>query len=53
MQATGQQEFAPKPKSPSIFELAPARLRVEFDTPGGFTLKQAGMTIPFKKVVAK
>jgi hypothetical protein len=53
VQATGQPEFAPKPLSASRFEFAPARLEVEFDSAGGFTLKQGGQTIKFSKVVAK
>ena len=51
MQATGQPEIAPKPKSPTIFGFAPAQMEVEFDSAGSFTLRQRGMTIKFKKVV--
>jgi hypothetical protein len=52
MQATGQGEFAPKPKSPTVFEFSPAQLVVEFDSADSFTLKQGGMTFKFKKAVA-
>jgi Ankyrin repeats (3 copies) len=51
LQATGQPEIAPKAKSPTQFEFAPARLEVEFDTPASFTLKQGGMNLKFKKAV--
>jgi hypothetical protein len=53
IQATGQPELAPKPKSPTTFEFAPAGLVVEFDSPGGFTLKQGGMTFKFRKAVTQ
>jgi hypothetical protein len=53
MQASGQPEFAPKAKSATVFEFAPARLEVEFDSADSFTLKQSAMTIKFKKVVPK
>lgn len=53
LQATGQPEFAPKAKSPTVFEFAPAKLEVEFDSPGSFTLRQMGRTIPFKKAVTQ
>ena len=53
LQADGQPEFTPKPKSATVFEFAPAQLQVEFDTAAGFTLKQGGMTFKFKKVVAQ
>jgi hypothetical protein len=52
LQGTGQPEFAPKAKSPKVFEFAPARLEVEFDSAGGFTLKQGGTNYQFKKAVA-
>lgn len=51
MQATGQPEFAPKPKSATSFEFTRAGIEIEFDSPGGFTLKQAGTNMKFKKVV--
>src|SRR5258706_11037702 len=51
IQATGQGEFAPKPKSPTVFEFPPAQLVVEFDSDSSFTLKQAGTTFKFKKTV--
>jgi hypothetical protein len=50
LQATGQPEFAPKAKSPTVFEFAPFRLAVEFDSASSFTLKQGG-DYRFKKVV--
>jgi ankyrin repeat protein len=53
MQATGQPEFTPKPKSPTVFEFAPAHLEVEFDSAASFTLKQGGMNIKFKKAVTQ
>jgi len=53
MQATGQPEFALKPKSPTVFAFAPARLEVEFDSPASFTLKQGDMNMKFKKAVTK
>ncbi len=53
MQATGQPEFAPKPKSPTVFEFAPAHLEVEFDSAASFTLKQGGMNLKFKKAVTQ
>jgi hypothetical protein len=53
MQATGQDPFAPKPQSPTVFAYAPADLSVEFDSPSSFTLKQGSMTIKFKKAVTQ
>lgn len=53
MQATGQEPFAPRPKSAAVFEFAPAGLEVEFDSPASFTLKQGGRDIKFKRVVAQ
>ena len=53
MQATGQPEFAPKAKSPTAFEFAPARLQLEFDSPGSFTLKQGDMNFRYKKAVTQ
>jgi hypothetical protein len=53
MQATGQPEFAPKAKSPTVFEFAPARLQVEFDSPSSFTLRQNVMNIQFRKAVSQ
>jgi hypothetical protein len=53
IQATGQPELAPKPLSATRFAFAPAQLEVEFDSAGGFTLKQGGQTIKFNKAVAK
>jgi Ankyrin repeats (3 copies) len=50
MQAAGQPEFAPKAKSPTVFEFAPARLEVEFDSASSFTLKQMGTNFKYKKV---
>ena len=52
LQGTGQPEFAPKAKSPKVFEFAPARIEVEFDSAVGFTLKQGGTNYQFKKAVA-
>ena len=51
LQGTGQPEFAPKAKSATVFEFAPAQLVVEFDSDSSFTLKQGGGNIKFKKVV--
>jgi ankyrin repeat protein len=51
MQATGQSEFAPRPKSPTVFEFAPAHLEVDFDSPSSFTLKQGGRESKFTKAV--
>ena len=53
LQATGQPEFAPKAKSPAIFEHAQYQLQVEFDAAGGFTLRQGGREFKFKKAVAQ
>jgi hypothetical protein len=52
LQGTGQPEFAPKAKSLKVFEYAPGRLEVEFDSAGSFTLKQGGTNYRFKKAVA-
>ena len=51
LQATGQPELALKAKSPTVFEYAPARIEVEFDSAASFTLKQGGSNIQFKKAV--
>lgn len=51
MQAAGQPEFMPKAKSATVFEFAPARLEVEFDSSTSFTLKQMGMNFKYNKVV--
>jgi len=53
MQATGQGEFAPKPKSATLFEFPPAQLEVEFDSSSSFTLRQMGQNIKFKKAVTQ
>jgi len=53
MQATGQPEFAPKPKIPTVFEFAPAHLEIDFDSAASFTLKRGGSNIKFKKAVAQ
>ncbi len=53
LQATGQSEFAPKPKSPTQFVMAAYNLEVEFDSANTFTLKQGGQTFKFKKAVAQ
>jgi hypothetical protein len=53
IQAVGQPEFAPKPESATRFGFAPAQLEIEFDSAGGFTLKQGGATMKFKKVVTQ
>jgi hypothetical protein len=53
MQATGQPEFVPKAKSATVFEFAPARLVVEFDSPESFTLKQGGNNYKFKKAATQ
>ena len=51
LQATGQPDFVPKPKSATVFEFLPAQLEVEFDSADSFTLKQRGMITKFKKAV--
>ncbi len=53
MQATGQDAFAPKPQSPTVFAYGPADLSVEFDSPSSFTLKQGSMNLKFKKAVTQ
>jgi ankyrin repeat protein len=53
LQATGQSEFAPKPKSPTQFAMAAYNLEVEFDSANSFTLKQGGQTFKFKKAVTQ
>src|ERR1017187_10022657 len=53
LQATGQPEFAPKPKSPTVFVMAAYNLEVEFDSASTFTLKQGGQTFKFKKAVTQ
>ena len=52
-QATGQPEFAPKPKSPTSFEYAQYQLQIDFDSSSNFTLKQGGREFKFKKAVAQ
>jgi hypothetical protein len=51
VQASGQDPFAPKPKSATVFVFAPANLEIEFDSAASFTLKQGGGTFKFKKTV--
>jgi hypothetical protein len=53
VQAAGQPEFAPKAKSSTVFEFAPARLEVEFDSASSFTLKQMGTNFKYKKAVTQ
>jgi len=53
LQATGQDAFAPKPKSPTVFAMAAYNIEVEFDSPNSFTLKQGGGNFKFKKAVAQ
>jgi len=53
LQATGQSEFAPKPKSSTVFVMAAYNLEVEFDSANSFTMKQGGQTFKFKKAVAQ
>lgn len=53
LQATGQPEFAPKPKSPTSFEFSQFGLLIDFDTAATFTLKQGGREFKFKKAVAQ
>lgn len=53
LQATGQPEFAPKPKSPTSFEFSQYQLQVDFDSAASFTLKQGGRESKFKKAVAQ
>jgi hypothetical protein len=52
-QATGQDAFAPKPKSPTAFAYPQYGLEIEFDSAAGFTLKQGGQTFKFKKALAQ
>jgi hypothetical protein len=51
LQAAGQPELATKAKSPTVFEFAPARIEVEFDSAASFTLKQGGTNYRYKKAV--
>ncbi len=53
LQATGQPEFAPKPKSPTSFEFSQYQLQVDFESATSFTLKQGGREFKFKKAVAQ
>ena len=53
LQATGQPEFAPKPKSPTAFEFSKFGLQVDFESVASFTLKQGGREFKFKKAVAQ
>ena len=53
LQATGQPEFAPKPKSPTAFEFSQYHLQVDFESASSFTLKQGGREFKFKKAVAQ
>jgi hypothetical protein len=53
LQATGQPEFAPKPKSPTSFEFSQFGLQVDFDSAASFTLKQGGKEFKFKKAVVQ
>jgi hypothetical protein len=53
LQATGQSEFAPKPKTPTLFVFPQYGLEVEFDSPTSFTLRQGGGTFKFKKAVTQ
>jgi hypothetical protein len=53
MQATGQSEFPLKPKSPTLFEFAPAQVVVEFSSSSSFTIKQGGGSYLFKKAVTQ
>ena len=53
LQATGQPEFAPKPKSPTSFEFSQFGLQVDFDSAASLTIKQGGKEFKFKKAVAQ
>ncbi len=53
LQATGQSEFAPKPKSATVFAMAAYNLEVEFDSANTFTMRQGGQTFKFKKAVTQ
>jgi hypothetical protein len=53
MQPAGQPEIAPKAKSPAVFEYPQFQLQIEFDSAGGFTLRQHGREFKFKKAVAQ
>ncbi len=52
-QATGQDAFAPKPKSPTAFAYPQYGLEIEFDSAASFTLKQGGGIFKFKKAVTQ
>ncbi len=52
-QATGQDAFAPKAKSATVYAFPQYGLEIEFDSAASFTLRQGGGTFKFKKVVAK
>jgi hypothetical protein len=52
LQAAGQRAFTLRPKTATIFTFSAANVEVDFDAPGGFTLKQAGMTLKFKKAAS-
>jgi hypothetical protein len=51
VQPTGQPELALKAKSPTVFEFAPARIEVEFDSAASFTLKESASSYRYKKAV--
>jgi hypothetical protein len=53
MQPIGQPEIAPKAKSPTLFEYQQFQLQIDFDSAGGFTLRQSGREFKFKKAVAQ
>jgi hypothetical protein len=53
IQVVGQPELSLKALSATQFEFAPAQIGLEFDSADSFTLKQAGQTFKFKKVVAR
>ena len=53
LQGTGQPEIPTKAKSPTLFEFAPGRIEVEFDSAASFTLKQGGKDFKFKKAVTQ
>ena len=53
LQATGRPEFAPKPKSATIFEYPQYQLEVEFESAVSFILKQAGREFKFNKAAAR
>jgi len=53
LQATGQDAFVPKPKSPTVFVFPAYNLEIEFDSPNSFTSKRGESIVKFKKAVSQ